>query len=120
MVDIIDRSEAPYNDAGERGTMLDDLYSGSISVQVAAERLASLSLAEGDLYSALGDTWSVILGDVIRTINHHDILAELLVAVANLPPAKDEQGNQLTIYDLRVWGTFIKRKDQTTNLMCPL
>jgi hypothetical protein len=90
--------------SGERGVILRSLYAGQISLQVAGEMLAAETLKGDDMYRDLKDTWSVIQGEAYRSTSHHQTLVELLATIADLPPARDDQGNQLKIYDLRVWG----------------
>jgi hypothetical protein len=91
-------------DLSEREVILQSLYSGEISPQVAAERLALETLKGDKLESGLMDTWGTILREAYESTNNHQTLVELLATIAKLPPAKDDQGNQLKIYDIRVWG----------------
>ncbi len=92
------------DDSGERGIVLQSLYSGRITLRLAAERLASLSLEGDDLGAGLLDTWSVIHWDAEHSAAYHQILSELLATIASLPPARDDEGNQLTINNNRIWG----------------
>ena len=106
--------QAEDDGLNERKAILQSLFRGDLSSQLAAEQLSSWSLNEKVPEGAKGDpldrgllrTWQTILVDGKETSDHHEKLSELLVGISRLPPAKDEQGKQLMRYGLRVWGTL--------------
>ena len=99
-------SEQPRREEelNERRAILQNLFCGLVSTESAAEQLASLCLKENDIEKSLLRTWLAIIEDAQETTENHKILSECLVAISRLPPAKDEDGNQLVIYKLRTWG----------------
>jgi hypothetical protein len=96
--------QAEDDGLNERKAILQSLFRGLISLQIAAGQLASISLKESGIENGLCRTWQTILGDVKETTDHHKKLSELLVSISHLPPAKNEEGKQLTVGDLRIWG----------------
>ena len=95
--------------------ILQDLYDGNVSVQNTAEKLETMTLNtwESDLEANLRYVWSVLQGEALESSDHHEILAELLVTMANLPPVLDDEGNQIKLYiTQRVWGEL------STKLSC--
>ena len=100
----MDESTGPSGRQAERRGILQSLFGGLISLQLAAEQLASLSLEENGIESGIYRTWQAIVGDAKETTDHHETLSELLVSISRLPPAEDQEGNQLMQYDLRIWG----------------
>ena len=105
-------------DLEERKAILESLYRGLISSQLAADMIAALTLKGDDLEHSLFDTWHTIIGDAKESSDRHVVLSELLADVAHLPPVKDEEGKQRTIYDLRIWGEsclIFEDQECTTN-----
>ena len=113
MGEAVDPPESKDDDSGEREAILQSLYRGLISLPVSAEMLASVSLKPDDIEEGIVHTWEVLIHDALQSTSHHHTLSELLVAIANLPPAKDNQGQQRTISGLRIWGTLTRRFDPT-------
>lgn len=101
----------PHEDCHIAGAILQDLYDGIIFVQTAAEQLASLAFKRGEWHEGTLSDWTVITHPAKRSTEHHKILAELLCAMANLPPEKDEQGRQRMLYpgslNGKFWGEWI-------------
>lgn len=69
-----------------RKTVLHMLYSGRISTQLAAEKLALLTVESQDLDSGLYDPWLTMINNVKQYAQHHQLLLELLAVISNLPP----------------------------------
>lgn len=86
----------------ERLAILQDVFASG-SVQSAAEQLAAISLAKGSLEAGLGGTWGSIIAAAREFPEHQHHLVELLVALTQLPPALDTQGQPLMLYEGRVW-----------------
>lgn len=93
--------------------IIQSLFSGTISFQVAAESLALTSLNNyyNGLEHSIVSVWRPMFEHAVRSPEIHDILSELLIAMASLPPAKDGSGNQLLSGPLwyrhttmRFWG----------------
>ena len=90
-----------------RDAILSDLFNSRISAQVAAERLASLTLEDADgVESGLSVTWATIMIAAYDSpgLEHLEKLKDLLVSMAKLSPPKDESGNALSFYGLSMWS----------------
>ncbi len=96
-------SRSPPDGYERRLTILADHFADRTTSKDAAERLASLTLEEKP-ETGLNMTWGSII-TIARESGHHlEKLANVLVEMTKLPPAKDENGEQLMLYGLRIWG----------------
>lgn len=102
MAEII--GEEPMNeDHRQRGEILLFMLGGLLKIQDAAEQLASLTLRTWNFEL----TWNTVMYAARKAEDRHlETLVDLLVCMAQLPPARDENGEQLMEYDMRVWGEF--------------
>ena len=114
MGEAISPNESRYDDSGEREAILQSLCRDLISSKIAAEMLASVSLSTDDIEGGLEHTWQVVVYHALQSSDYHRTLSELLVDIANLPAPKDDQGQQRTIGDLRIWGTLAKSSAYAT------
>ena len=114
MGEAISPNESRYDDSGEREAILQSLYRDLISSKIAAEMLASVSLSTDDIEGGLEYTWQVVVYHALQSSDYHRRLSELLVDIANLPAPRDDQGQQRTIGDLRIWGTLAKSSAYAT------
>ena len=101
-----DQSDA-HKDYHEAEDILESLFTSWISVQVAAEKLTALSLKDNDFENSVLSDWSIILGPAEKSADHHQTLSQLLIAISELPPVRDDQGNQLKLSSSRFWGKLL-------------
>lgn len=93
------------SDYPARLAVLQDLYSGNLTPQKAAEALASASLINlSELDKPLTLIWVTIIVAAREEPAHQDQLVDLLSSLALLPDAQNEQNELLTIHDMRIWS----------------
>lgn len=100
MTEII--GEEPMDEAHrQRGEILLFVLGRLITTQSAAEQLAALSLETNNIEL----TWATILDAARKSEDRHlETLVDLLVDMASLPPALDDHGEQLMLYNMAIWG----------------
>lgn len=90
----------------EQDEILWRFQAGLISAQTAAEMLASAALA-GDPEHGVYRTWEPIMQAIRDSSDERQtMLVDLLVHMANLPPAEDSDGDQLEAHDMLLWGVL--------------
>jgi hypothetical protein len=83
----------------ERAEVLKHLFLGNVSIQSAAEELATISIYPEE---NLELTWTAILAAARTFPEHQEKLVDLLTHISRLPPAEDKDGKQMTKYDGRI------------------
>jgi len=86
-----------------RLAVLQELFAGQRSVQVVAEKLATLSLSADSTEEGLGITWSLILASARDEVGYQEKLTDVLLEMSQLPNAQDDRGESLTVHNMRVW-----------------
>ncbi|KAJ5188022.1 Protein of unknown function DUF3632 [Penicillium cf. griseofulvum] len=86
-----------------RFAILQDLFSDSVSVQEAAEYLASISLADSEPEGGITSLWSLIFKCAYKFPEHHDKLVNMLVQLSKLPDAKTSEGDSILLHNMQVW-----------------
>ena len=97
---MTDRGDLTDEGVAERFEILQDFFSGTLPIQSAAEKLAQNSFYPEQ---TLELTWTAIILAARRVPEHQGKLVEFLVTLSELQPPKDEEGNELIIYDMSVW-----------------
>lgn len=90
------------DDRESRLAVLQDTFSNKISLQTAAEKLASIALSD-DVNAGVGRLWTHLLTTALECPEHHDKLVSVLVHLSKLPDAKTEQGDPIILYNMQVW-----------------
>ena len=91
-----------------RADVLRGLFSGRLSTQVAAEELVDVTLApdedpEMGTQTKVEITWTVIMIAARTFLEQQEKLVDLLLHMSTLPPAKDENGQQLRLCCGGIW-----------------
>lgn len=98
MVAIDDISFAP------RFAILQDLFSDTLSPQIAAKHLASISLADtSGPEEGITSLWNLILKCAYKFPEHHGKLVDTLVQLSKLPDAKNSNGDAILLHEMVVW-----------------
>lgn len=90
-------------------SILEDLLKGTLSPQIAMERMLSKTPLQespdddADVNMSLCHTWARLIPAASKFPEHHEKLAELLVLLSHSPPLKNDRGEDLIVYDMRVW-----------------
>lgn len=83
----------------ERADIVTAFFRGETSCEAAAAKLAAGTIPDGKLanadYERLWSTLIIIAYDFPDDLAR---LAELLVTIANLPPVKDHEGNEVEVW----------------------
>jgi len=101
-------AEFELNEYGEHIEIMSSLLSGFTTPQRAAEWLASL-LFLNEPESDLNRTWAVVMAAIRWAVNDDDRkkVVKMLIHMAGLPPALDEEGQQVEVYGLKIWGELL-------------
>ncbi|KAF1345664.1 hypothetical protein BDV97DRAFT_371710 [Delphinella strobiligena] len=87
-----------------RLVILQNAFTNDLSTQVAAEKLAAVSLSDDTtVEGCVGQLWAIITGLAYNFPEHQDKLAEILVSISRLPGAKTDQGEPLILHKQYVW-----------------
>lgn len=103
---MADLAQQLTEDRDEQDEIVEKFLAGLMSTQEAAQTLATVTLASNP-ESSLNITWAAILPAIRESSDQRQLMVvDLLIHMANLPPARGPDGQQVKVHDMLLWGKW--------------